>query len=431
MSILFKLKDKRVQEAALTIGGKLLSIVIILAATKILTTYLNVEDYGLLALYNISATLPSIVIFGPLGQGVLRLFSYANDKNESGLFFKNYATLFRYASITTGAIGVILAIAFLSFNQKNWALFSIVAALLNILNGYNTISYGLLNAQRKRMRALGLETTDRLFQQAFAIALVILFQNAIWVIIGQLLSSIVFYLINRNANKDNFSLATTTPVIEKTPYGKRILHYSWPFLAFGGIQWSQNASERWVLDIVESKQELALYALLNQIGFQSLSLLFGSLSYYIWPIIFNRAGSLQNKNQFDSANRLNNYFLLFNTAVTLVIALLLIPLGEWIILILSNADYTSVAPYLPLMAMAGGIFNIAQNYANRFMLSLQTQLLIFPKVFAGLFGIATNLWAVHAMGLKGLVFAILGTQIVYLASLMTIWKWYGKTQLSA
>ena len=300
-------------------------------------------------------------------------------------------------------------------------------AALSIVGSFNTFRYGLQNSIRKRTLAMGLETGDRVLQQVLSILLLwYISGNPLIVLLGYLISSVSFLLINRYYYQKSFPETTQIPIIKgNTNYRKNILQYSWPFIIFGFFTWFQTASDRWVLEILRSTELVGQYAVLNQIGFQSLGLLFGSISYFLFPILFNRAGSLQNKEQFDNANHINNWYLWFNILLTVVLFLLFWQFGEEVIRLLSAEKYVKLARYLPWMVIAGGLFNFGQNYANRFMLSMQTNLLLFPKIISAILGFIFNIVGAYYYGLPGLIISLVVTQTLYVLVMILFWRFKG------
>lgn len=421
---------KSIYEGFFTIGGRLLSVLLVIGTTKFLTVFLSEREYGQLSLYNISSTLPSTFFFGPLGQGLMRYFPIARDKNEVSQFHQEYTSLYRKGSWGVLIAGTLAAIICLIFNEFSWAVAIALMTVYNILSAHNTFQYGLQNAARNRMLAMGLETTDRLLQQGLAILLLWLVTgDPLIVFAGYVVSSAVFYFLNEYYYRKAF------PEVKEAPkggvgqfYHKGILQYSWPFFVFGIFAWIQNAADRWSLEMLRSTEEVGQFAVVNQIGFQSLGLLFGSIGYFLFPIMFNRAGNLSNQKQFENANHINNLYLLFNACLTIFLCVIFVIWGKEIISLLSDDKYAHLSYLLPYMVIAGGLFNFGQIYTNRFMLSLQTNLLLYAKIVAAVVGTVSAFVAVWLSGLEGLIGAAVCTQFIYVSVLHLTWKQRGKTE---
>lgn len=427
-----KLSQKSLLEAFFTIGGRIVSVFIVIAATKFLTTFLSEAAYGQLALYSITATLPSTFFFGPLGQGIMRLFPVAKEKNELAPFHHQYLRLYRRGAGFILGAGVVAAFICWFSGETKWAIASLLIAVYNVFNALNYFQYGLQNAARKRILALGLETGDRVLQQSLAIGLLLWVSgDPLMVISGYLLAALVFSLVNHHYYQKSFPEIASPPAFEpKGRYSNDILQYSWPFIVFGIFFWFQNASDRWGLELLRSTESVGQYAVLNQIGFQSLTLIFGSIGYFLIPILFNKAGGLQNSQRVEEANQANNLFLWFNALLTFFLFVLFWFFGEEVVRLLSDEKYVEVvAPLLPFMVLAGGLFNFGQNYSNRFMLSMQTNLLLTPKILAAVVGCALNIAAAIFYGLPGLAAALILTQAIYVISLVIMWQWIGSGML--
>ncbi|MBK7937532.1 MAG: oligosaccharide flippase family protein [Lewinellaceae bacterium] len=419
--------QKNLFEAVYTVCGRIVSIFLVIATTKFLTTFLSEASYGQLALYNITSTLPSMFFFGPLGQGILRFYPIARENGEISAFHQQYNRLFRYGAIVLLIVGAVSSVVCWRLGWKEWSLACLLIAALNASTSFNTFRYGLQNAARKRTLAMGLETGERVFQQVLAILLLWLVSgDPLIVMAGYLIASLVFMALNHTYYRRSFP-ETEKSSGEKirTHYTTDILQYSWPFILFGVFTWIQSASERWTLEWMQSTETVGQYAVLNQIGFQSLSMLLGSISYFLFPILFQRAGNLKESHQFKQANQLNNIYLWFNVLLAAVLFLVFWAFGPEVIALLSDDKYVKVSGLLPLMVIAGGLFNFGQNYSNRFLLSMQTRLLLFPKITAAVAGCVLNIFAIRYYGLEGLVFALICTQCIYVLSLMVCWKYLG------
>lgn len=426
-----RISPKSLFEAIFTVGGRIVSILLVVGTTKFLTTFLSEKDFGQLSLYNSIATLPSLFFFGPLGQGIMRYLPIARENNEISIFDRQYTRIFQYGAAATLVVGLIAGIIFWYFGNKQWGIACLLIAILNIFNGINAYRYGLQNMARKRMLSLGLETGNRVLQQVLAIGLLLLITgDPLIALLGYGIASFIFFFINQYYYRTTFPEIKTeqTKQDENTSgnYSRDILRYSWPFFLFGAMTWFQTTSDRWALEVLLSTEAVAQYTVLSQIGFQSLVLLFGSFSYFLFPILLSRAGKLQNDKQFAGANQLNNWFLGFNILFCGIIFLLFWRFGPAIIRFLSAEQYVAVADLLPFMAIAGGLFVFGQNYSNRFALSMQTTLLVYPKISTAVIGIILNILLVKLFGLEGLIMALIATQTAYVALLVIVWRWKGK-----
>lgn len=429
-----KITRKNLVEAFFTIGGRIVSIILVVGTTKFLTTFLSEKDFGQLALYNSIATLPSLFFFGPLGQGIMRYLPVARENGEISLFDRQYNQLFHYGSIATLAIGIIAGAACWYTDKQHWGIACLLIAILNIFNGINAFRYGQLNIVRKRITSLALEMGGRVAQQVLAIGLLLLITgDPLIALLGYCVASFIFFFINQYYFRQTFPKVKSAAIDNEKKtlgrYSHGILSYSWPFFLFGLMTWFQTASDRWALEVLCSTETVAQYSVLSQLGLQSLVLLFGSFSYFLFPILVNRAGNLQKNGQFDSANQLNNWYLGFNVVFCGAFFLLFWWFGPYIIRLLSSEQYVVVADLLPFMAIAGGLFVFGQNYSNRFALSMQTQLLMYPKVASAIVGIILNIVLVSYSGLTGLVTAVIVTQTVYVALVVVAWHFKGRHRI--
>ena len=325
-----------------------MSFLLIVGTTKFLTTFLSEKGYGQLALYNSILSLPSLFYFGPLGQGIMRYLPIARDNKEITVFDRQYIRLYQYGAAATLVTGIIAACVLWFLKRPEWSAACILIALIAIISGINNYRYGLQNIARKRILSLSLETGGRLLQQLLAIGFLLFITNdPLIALCGYAVASFIFYFINRFYYHKSFP--ETVPKKDadissaKLKYTDHILRYCWPYFLFGFLTWFQTASDRWTLEILCSTEAVAQYSVLNQIGFQSLVLLFGSISYFLFPILLNRAGNSQSTGQFYAANHLNNWYLVLNIVFCVTIFFTFLLFGSNIIRFLSAEHYVENA----------------------------------------------------------------------------------------
>jgi len=77
------------------------------------------------------------------------------------------------------------------------------------------------------------------------------------------------------------------------------------------------------------------------------------------------------------------------------------------------AQYRSVARYLPLTTLAGGLFATGQMLANDVMVQMNSKALIAPKIGAALVEVGLDYLGSRAYGLPGVVWSGLISAGVY------------------
>ena len=314
----------------------------------------------------------------------------------------------------------------LVYKGSTLAIAMALMTIISILSSYTSAHYGLANVAGKRLSAVWLDIGERLLYHALGLSLLLVMiddpSSMLW---ARLVVSVGFVVICVGLRR-TYLFGTGTRVSgskndTSINYRGPIVNYSWPFLVFGGMTWIQGASERWMLEFSCSIESVAQYAILNQIGFHSQSALFGAAYYFVLPALFRKAGILE-QGQLDDANKLNDVFIVLLSFIVIVGVLVSWLLAPQIVYLLGSDKYLSVSHYLPGVVFAGGVFNIAQIYASRFMICLRTEQLIIPKVLSAVVGCLLNLIGAIYWGLFGLVVATILTHVLYGSLLVIVWK---------
>ncbi len=408
---------------------RLTSIAILIAGTKFVAVNLSQEEFGKLALLNVLITLPSLTFFSPLGQGVIRFLPIAKEQGNKQRLLRSYQRLFRLGAGIVAALGGLSVFILIAYGEYSLIVTSLLITLVSVGAAFTTINYGMKNADGKQIESSVLDTGERVLQLSLVVFLLyFLPKEANFVLLAQLLAVSCFTALIllrpshsgsigcREATEQDHEQEKSCPIYEKS-----ILRYAWPFIVFGGFGWIQGASERWILEIQCSTTAVAQFAILNQIGFHSQTMLIGAAGYFLTPALFRRAAILSDERMADS-NRLNDLFMISIASMSVVGACVGQIAGPWIIRLLADEKYIVAAELLPGIIIAGGIFNVGQIFANRFMISTQTISLILPKVSTGLVGLSFNYAGIVWAGIHGLVLAMVATNLFYCATLVLSWR---------
>jgi O-antigen/teichoic acid export membrane protein len=105
---------------------------------------------------------------------------------------------------------------------------------------------------------------------------------------------------------------------------------------------------------------------------------------------------------------------------TLILAGLLWLFGGPIFKFLVAAEYQGAAKYLPLAALAGGIFATGQMLATDAMLQMNSKALVAPKIGSAMVAIVLNYVGAKRFGVAGVVWAGVIASCVYALSLAAV-----------
>ena len=376
-----------------------------IVGVRLLTGLLSPAAYGELALGMTVATLVQQVIFGPLGNGVMRFYAPAVEQGDLG----GYLSVVRRLMLsTTGIIllSSLFAIAgLLIAGRKEWIPLATIAAFFALVSGYNSTLSGIQNAARQRsVVALhqGMESWTRFL---LAAGLLLWLGATSWIAMSGYAVAVILVLGSQYFWFRRTVSGQTTRSAEARSWQAQIWKYSWPFSIFGIFTWAQLASDRWALGFFATTKQVGLYAVLFQLGYYPISIATGMVMQFLAPIFYQRAGDTSDRQRNAEVYKLSwrlTWLILSGTAASFLVVLLF---HAQIFRILVASEYSGVSHLLPWVMLGGGVFAAGQALALNLMSLLKTRAMIAAKVVTALFGVGFNCAGAYWYGTTGIVMA--------------------------
>ncbi len=392
-------------ESLWIIFGQVILVLGMLAGVRIMTGLLQPSEYGALALGMTVATLITLILFGPLSNGITRYYAPAYEKKEISGFITASKRLVMSAIVIVILLISILLICLRVIGHSSWGGLLVASLVFAIFRGSNSILNGVQNAARQRSIVAfhqGLEPWARFLLSALVIKK--LGDNSTNAMIGYILGAGIILI----SQYYYFNKKISTNVSDDNNYKKwqtDILHYSWPFVTWGGILWMQQASDRWALQFFETTNEVGLYAVLFQMGYFPMSVVTGLLVQFITPILYQRAGDASDANR----NKYVSKLILRLTIVVLLGTLIVSIIGRYfhqiIFTLFVDSKYFTISYLLPYVFLYGGIFAAGQMLSIDLQSKMKTKSMISVKIVTAIIGIAANFTGAYFSGIKGVVFA--------------------------
>ena len=116
----------------------------------------------------------------------------------------------------------------------------------------------------------------------------------------------------------------------------------------------KSISDRWILASFTGVEELAMYSVLQQIGYSPILLFFGMVQTYFGPIIY-RLSSNYKKTKINELAKLINKLLLSIFIATCVATFAAILFSEWLLHLFTGSAYHNLAVYMPFFIVAGAM----------------------------------------------------------------------------
>jgi O-antigen/teichoic acid export membrane protein len=414
MAIIDYLRLRRLAlEGFWIVSGQVAAVIGALVLVRVLTEYLEPEQYGQLTLGLTIAGLVNQVVMGGLTAGISRFYSIAAEKNELSDYLNASQGLMGYAVITAGAITLISITGLLWMGHSHWIVLVTAALILSVFNGCSSALSGIQNAARQRaVVALhaGMEPWIRIL---LAVGLMLwLGSSSTAVILGYALSSLIvtgsqLFFLKRFISGDR-------PILNDSDnWRQQIWSYSWPFSVWGIFTWLQQISDRWALQTYASGHDVGLYAVVFQLGYVPIGLALGMAMTFLGPILYKRSGSTADQTRNLSVHRISWRITFASLAITSLAFIFTLLLHEWIFELLVAAKYHSVSNLLPWVVLAGGVFASGQMLALKLMSEMKSAVMTTAKIVSAILGVILNIYGASQFGSQGVVFALIAFSCIY------------------
>jgi O-antigen/teichoic acid export membrane protein len=397
-------------------GGQFATIAGMIVGTRVLTELLLPAAYGDLALALTFSSLLSLVGAGPIGNAVGRFYIVAFENGSLRTFCRAVAVL--YSQYHLGASGLALTGLLLysvARGSREWIGLGTAVVSLSVITGAGSLLDSMQNAARHRsvvalhqasgqwLRVLGSVLCIRQFGPSAL--------SAIW---GYTAASVLVFV--SQACFFRFRILSGIPEETQPRTGEtasEMRHYANSFVVLASIAWLQQASDRWLLALFDSRKDVGLYQTLNQVGYSPLAQFSGLLSMVVAPILFSQAGDGKNSGRVLSTRQKAYQLSGLMLAVTAVLTTFLSILHKPIFALLVAAEYRSMSSYLPLTALSGGLFATGQMLSNIPLVQMNSKALIVPKIGTALLAVILNIAGAWAFGVRGVIWASVASSSVY------------------
>ncbi len=363
--------------------AKIIPSIVTIIILPILTRLFSPSDYGNYILV-IGIVTILIIIGGWVSLAITRFYPAYEKKGEtkefSGLIIKlAFLTILTIAFLSLG-----LLFFFRCHIRLNLYPLMLIGVLVYMVTSFFAILLNFLKIKRQIKRYSRFFIWTGLTTPVFGVLLVVLFHLGLK---GLLLGAIL-------------SAALALPFLWKAAVGKlrirdriisfkpavEMIKYSFP-LVFGSLAaWILGLSDRYMLGIFRSTQEVGIYSISYVIAQNSIlfisslfALAFNPLSVIIWE----REGEKMSKEFVAESTR---YFLILCIPAVVGVSVLREPL----INMLSTPNYFAGAKVIPLVALGVFFFALNQRFGSGLMLSKKTHFYMCSFICAALFNLGLN-----------------------------------------
>jgi O-antigen/teichoic acid export membrane protein len=410
----FPNQKRLVREFAVMAVGQAAALLAAIVTVKVLTLNLGQAEYGRLALGMTVPILLNQFLFGPLALGLMRYYSISVELNQQRDLTSVAARSTAVLATLVIVVGLPLcAIAGMRRGHLWGWLFAgmLVYGIVSSTQGFFGSVYA---AARLRGLAAISQLVDPLVRLLCGVAAVLFVgRSAVavaWTFaIGMLIATAVQWLVYW---RSQLSLPESTPMARRA-LTRNLWHYSKYVIGFGGFSWMQVASDRWALDAFGGVAAVGIYAYAYQVASLPILVVGGAIAQFLNPIIFQRAGNLEDSAKRATAMRTTwiGVALLFALMICGSAAALLF--GERIALLLGSEQFRKSGDYIWILVLGLGAVQMGHMIG---MIPLTLKRLrghSVVRIVVGLFAVAVNVFAARQFGLRGVVIASVVIGVFY------------------
>ena len=389
-----------------------------LFGVKVLSNVLGPGEFGMLALANTVVALISInFLFGPLGQGLMRIWSISREQGDLGAF---YAVSSRYGRYTIGVsivVGIALVAGAILIKGKDWAALLAISMTTGVASGWLSLRISIFTAARQRQWVALLNVGNALLKPIIAASLVLLVVvSASWAMAGYLVATLgVVFLAERFYRRIVSDTVSSAFIPESTgsDIGKNILSFSWPFAVWGFFGWIHMSCDRWALQAFHGTEVVGAFAVVSQLAIFPLIFGSGFLTTLFTPIAFQRAGDLSDRQNIVSANKLLGAMMGVYVLGVVILVMLFSRFHYPLVLLISSIGFAEFSFLLPWLTAAWALFYLGQTLSTFGMLAKQSQSYIAPKLVSAIVAGVSTFYLSTKIGPVGVVWGLAAAGFVY------------------
>lgn len=407
-------------ESAWVVTGQIMVVVASVVLVRVLTEYLDPNEYGQLALALTLGALIGQIAFSGVMPGIMRFYPIAAENGEAWEYLQASLRMMGYSVVVALVLSGLLLAGLRFFGKSDLIAVAVLAILLSVLGTINTAQSMIQNAARKRKVVAFHGSMDAWLKVLLAVSLINVFGRTAIIVIVAYIVSIISVLVSQTIFIRRLIPLRANKIAEPNLWQIKIWKYSKPFVYFNAFTWIQASADRWALDFFATTHDVGLYAVLLQVGYTPIGIVAGLVTTLVAPILFQRSGDGTNLSRNVLVYKRAWLITSVIAATTLLACIIAGVFHELIFKMLVAAEYRSVSYLLPYMVLGGGFFAMGEMLSIKLMSDLNTQALVWPKIVTSIIGAALSFIGAYCLGLVGVVIAVVAFTIINLAWMMWI-----------
>ena len=388
-----------------------------LLGVKLLTNILGPSEFGIFILANTVVALMANLLFVPLGQGLMRVWSISQGRGDLGTFYAVSRMFEKYVIIISIIVATVLVIISVNIKGRNWAILMAFSMMTGITSGCLRLRVSVFTAARKRKWVSLLNIGNTVLKPLIAAGFILLInKNATWAMVGYLVATFIITVLAERFYNCIVSNTVSSTLMKNnilSSIKKDIISFSWPFAMWGIFNWIYVSCDKWALQAYHGVEVVGAFAVVSQLAIASLVYSYNFLNSLFVPIAFQRAGDLNNNQNIISANKILVIMTIIYILGIIILILLFSVFHYPLVLLISNIQFAELSFLLPWLTFAWSLFYIGQILSNFGMLANQPQVYIVPKIVSAIVAGICTFYLSNKIGSAGVVYGLIIAGIIY------------------
>lgn len=403
-----------------TIMGQLGVMTAGVMGIKLLTQALPPLEFGRFALANTFVLLIGTNLFGPVGQGLMRFWSIADERKEMSDFSDLSKKIIQRFSFWTICFGASLVIILFFFKDLAWAILFSVSVINGVLSGCSIVLLSILMAARERKTIAIINICTSFAKPLAGLLFIYIFSaDASNVLFGYLIVLCVTVFVSKNYfDKKVLERVLLNPVkIFENKYSMHLkielFAFTWPFYIWGIFGWMHQSCDRWALQSFHGADVVGAFFVVSQLSVYPLVAGSSFLSAFFTPIAYQRAGKLSLEDDFKSANKIISMMSGLYIIGAVLLILLYSFFHRWLILTISSEQYTVYSGLLPWLTGVWALYYLGQMVSGFGLLANKPVLYMAPIITSGSLASVLTFLLSSKYGVIGVVWGLGISSFVY------------------
>jgi O-antigen/teichoic acid export membrane protein len=414
------IKVSKYKEFSWVAFGQIIAAIASLALVRVMTELLNPSQYGEVALAMTIVAFATQVLMGGLNVGIGRYYAIARKDS----MLTSY--VFSVKDITTNigkiilTIGLFFLILFYWSGNNKLAMFSVLVTIIALLSSYNSVFNNVINTARRRIVSslhLILEVLLKLIFLLIMLQLSFDYYKAEVVLMAFAISAFIIFLLYKKYVDSYIDTLVNDKKCDKD-WVSDIWGYSKHFILWTVLIWVQQISERWLLQIYTTLEEVGIYAMLYTLGYAPVLMLFKVSIRFMYPIAYEKTeiqGGILTS-QFIIRGRIKK-MILIGSLIAIVGFFVTDIAHESLFYYLVSEEYREYSYLLKWFVFSGVLFGMGEVVVMKMQSDMKVELLGRVKSLIGIMGLSVNFIGVYYAGFYGMIAALVVFTIINLCAM--------------